>query len=130
MWEVCIRQFLNRFHSSLNNFLILSNNILYFVCVCVFFFVVFFFILTTNFLIHQCSHINQFVVGLINPTYSNKDIKFFSEFILINSQLKLASAIFYQFFIFSPNDSPSKTIKSVFYFIEKALFVLDIFKFL
>ena len=44
--------------------------------------------------------------------------------------LKLVSAIFYQIFIFSPNDSPSKTIKNVFYFIEKALFILEIFKFL
>ena len=31
--------------------------------------------------------------------------------------LKLMSAIFYHCFIFSPNDSPSKTMKSVFYFI-------------
>ena len=31
-------------------------------------------------------------------------------------------------FIFSPNDSPSKTMKNVFYFIQKALFVLEIFK--
>ena len=44
--------------------------------------------------------------------------------------LKLASAIFYEIFIFSPNDSPSKIIKNAFYFIEKALFVLEIFKFL
>ena len=44
--------------------------------------------------------------------------------------LKLVSAIFYEIFIFSPNDSPSKTIKNVFYFIEKALFVLEILKFL
>ena len=33
-------------------------------------------------------------------------------------------------FYFSPNDSPSKTMKNVFYFIKKALFVLKIFKFL
>ena len=33
-------------------------------------------------------------------------------------------------FYFSPNDSPSKTMKDVFYFIQKALFVLKIFKFL
>ena len=33
-------------------------------------------------------------------------------------------------FIFSPNDSPSKTVKNVFYFIKEALFVLKIFKFL
>ena len=32
-------------------------------------------------------------------------------------------------FCFSPNDSPSKTMKNVFYFIQKALFVLEIFKF-
>ena len=31
--------------------------------------------------------------------------------------LKPVSAIFYQIFIFSPNDSPSKTMKNVFYFI-------------
>ena len=31
--------------------------------------------------------------------------------------LKLVSAIFYRFFIFSPNDSPLKTVKNVFYFI-------------
>ena len=44
--------------------------------------------------------------------------------------LKLVSAIFYQILIFSSNDSPSITMKNVFYFIEKALFVLEIFKFL
>ena len=43
--------------------------------------------------------------------------------------LKLVSAIFYEIFIFSPNDSPSKTIKNVFYFIEKSIFVLEILKF-
>ena len=31
--------------------------------------------------------------------------------------LKLVSAIFYQIFIFSPNDSPFKTVENVFYFI-------------
>ena len=31
--------------------------------------------------------------------------------------LKLVSAIFYQFFIFLPSDSPSKTVKNVFYLI-------------
>ena len=33
-------------------------------------------------------------------------------------------------FYFWPNDSPSKTMKNVFYFIQKALFVLEIFTFL
>ena len=46
-----------------------------------------------------------------------------------STNLKLASAIFYDIFIFSPNDCPSKTLKNVFYFIEKALFVLEIFRF-
>ena len=44
--------------------------------------------------------------------------------------LMFVCAIFYQIFIFSPNDSPSKNIKSFFYLIEKALFVFGIFKFL
>ena len=44
--------------------------------------------------------------------------------------LKLVFAIFYQIFIFSPNDSPLETMRNVFYFIQKALFVLKIFKFL
>ena len=34
-----------------------------------------------------------------------------------HSNLKLVSAIFYQISIFSPNDSPLKTMKNVFYFI-------------
>ena len=36
---------------------------------------------------------------------------------------------FYQIFIFSPNDNPSKTMKNAFYFMKKALFVLEIIKF-
>ena len=44
--------------------------------------------------------------------------------------LKLVSAFFYKIFIFSPNDSSLKIINNVFYFIEKALFVFKIFKFL
>ena len=44
--------------------------------------------------------------------------------------LQLVSAIFYQIFIFSSSDRPSKTMKNVFDFILKALFVLEIFKFL
>ena len=37
---------------------------------------------------------------------------------------------FYQIFIFSPNDSSSKTMKNAFYFIQKAHFVPKIFIFL
>ena len=43
--------------------------------------------------------------------------------------LKRVSAIFYQIFTFSPNDSLLKTMKNVCYFIYKALFVLKIFIF-
>ena len=50
------------------------------------------------------------------------------EFVFLFS-LKLASAI-YEIFNFSANDSPSKIMKSAFYFIEKALFILEIFEFL
>ena len=46
----------------------------------------------------------------------------------IISLLKLVSAIFHQISIFSSNERPSKTMKNVFYFIKKALFVLEIFK--
>ena len=44
--------------------------------------------------------------------------------------LKLVSAIFYQIFIFSSSDRPSKSMKNVFDFTLKTLFVLKIFKFL
>ena len=44
--------------------------------------------------------------------------------------LKLVSAIFLSSFHFTPNDSPLKIMKNVFYFIQKAPFVLEIFKFL
>ena len=35
------------------------------------------------------------------------------------ANLKLVSAIFYQIFIFSPNDRPSKTMKNVFFISSK-----------
>ena len=44
--------------------------------------------------------------------------------------LKLVCLLFSSNFYFSPNDSPSETMKNAFYFIWKALFVLEIFKFL
>ena len=44
--------------------------------------------------------------------------------------LKACVHYFLSNFYFSPNDSPSKTMKNVFHFIWKALFVLKIFKFL
>ena len=44
--------------------------------------------------------------------------------------LKACVRYFLSKFYFSPSDSPSKTMKNAFGFIEKALFVFEIFKFL
>ena len=61
--------------------------------------------------------------------YKTRDLisvsKFFKKLFL-----KLVSAIIYQISVFPPTDSPSKTMKSGFYFIKKVLFVLKIFKLL
>ena len=59
--------------------------------------------------------IEEIVIPFVSTHYSNFDSKSIS--ITANSQLKLVSAIFYQIFIFSPNDSPLKTVKNIFYFI-------------
>ena len=50
------------------------------------------------------------------PLYM-KLLFYFVEGVTERCSLKLVSAIFYQIFIFSANDNPSKTVKSVFYFI-------------
>ena len=44
--------------------------------------------------------------------------------------IKACTHYFYQIFIFSTNDRPLKTMENVFYFVQKALFILEIFKFL
>ena len=64
------------------------------------------------------------LIGPVNPV-----IIFSSQMNLLR-ELKLMSAIFHQISIFSSNDRSSKTMKKVFYFIEKALFVVEIFKLL
>ena len=46
--------------------------------------------------------------------------------LLAATAIKLVSAIF----TFPPDDSRSKTMKNTFYFIQKALFVFETFKFL
>ena len=48
------------------------------------------------------------VATMVSKQFVNLDIIIY---------LRLVSIIFYQIFIFSPNDSPLKTIKNVFYFI-------------
>ena len=68
----------------------------------------------------------QFKILAILNEFS-EDLSLLELFFL---KLKFVSTIFYQIFNFSPNDSPSKTIKNVFCFIKKALFALEIFKFL
>ena len=56
----------------------------------------------------------EFIKTLENMVFSMYNI--WSPFCKLTS-LKLVSAIFYQIFIFSPNDSPSKPMKNVFYLI-------------
>ena len=58
-----------------------------------------------------------------------KDV-YITTYISLHINLKLMYATFCQFFIFSPNDSPSKTTENVLYFNQKALFVLEMFNFL
>ena len=53
-------------------------------------------------------------------------VLFFWQFIVF----KACVCYFLSKFYLSPNDSPSKNMKNVFYFIKKALFILKIFKFL
>ena len=53
---------------------------------------------------------------------NNLSVQIIKEHICVDQefdfeQLKLVSTIFYQIFIFSPNDSPSKTMKNVICFI-------------
>ena len=44
-------------------------------------------------------------------------VSLFVDDLLWAGNSQLVSAIFYQIFIFSPNDSPSKIMKNLFYFI-------------
>ena len=57
---------------------------------------------------------------------SSKALNFSNTFIL----LKILNACVRYFLFFSANDSSSKTMKNIFYFIYKTLFVLKIFNFL
>ena len=51
-------------------------------------------------------HSVKFSCAVCNKQFTHKD-----------SLLKACVCYFFQIFIFSPNDSPSKTMKNVFYFI-------------
>ena len=63
---------------------------------------------------------------------SNKDLRAGHTGVLriLSSILKACVRYFLINFYFSPNDSPPKTMKGVFYFILKAFFVLEMFNFL
>ena len=56
-------------------------------------------------------------VTTLCPTALFKAIKETPQNAIKINSLKLVSAIFYEFFIFSRNDSPLKTMKNVFYFV-------------
>ena len=60
------------------------------------------------FILILIKHVIEFIVKSNESLAQKKKLR---------SRLKLLSTIFYQIFIFSPNDSPSKTMKNVFYFI-------------
>ena len=64
--------------------------------------------------------------------YCFREVKFkcFTTGVCLCFMFKACVCYFESNFCFSSNDSPSKTLKDVFYFIEKALFGLKIFKFL
>ena len=54
------------------------------------------------------------------PPYGSERVEFFQ------ATLKLMSAIFYQIFIFSPNDSPLKTMKNVLFHLKSYVRSQDI----
>ena len=58
-------------------------------------------------------------IGDYRDHYLKKDVLLLADVFekFIDTYLKLVSAIFYQIFILSPNVSPLKTMKNVFYFI-------------
>ena len=62
--------------------------------------------------------LNMTLSDKVNERYSNRKISKMN-YLFENEEksLKPVSAIFYQIFIFSSNDRPSKTMKNVFYFI-------------
>ena len=63
--------------------------------------------------------------------YINSILNQFTKFTSSSRSMKLKACFHYFLlnFYFSPNDSPLKIMKNIFYFIQKALFLLEIFKF-
>ena len=78
--------------------------------------------LVSRFLPFMLAALNT-VLGIVLVNLSKGSLNILHDSALLISKLdsfyslELVSAIFYQIFIFSPKDSPLKTMKNVFYFI-------------
>ena len=78
--------------------------------------------LVSRFLPFMLAALNT-VLGIVLVNLSKGSLNILHDSALLISKLdsfyslELVSAIFYQMFIFSPKDSPSKTMKNVFYSI-------------
>ena len=68
----------------------------------------------TKFVMHLYTGFISTIFGFSTYFYWSQQ-RHFWEFIFNVVSLKLVSAIFYKIFIFSPNDSPSKTMKNVYF---------------
>ena len=75
-------------------------------------------------------HLNCVIYKGILSHENKKALNPFYHFSIWWNGLKACVWYFLSIFYFSPNGSPSKTMKNAFYFIKKALFVLEIFVFL
>ena len=79
---------------------------------------------------HPKLQINDFKSDSISPLLLLKLQKESSKRIFLLGNFKACVCYFLTNFYFPLNDSPWKTMKDVFYFIQKALFIFKIFKFL
>ena len=83
---------------------------------------------TSNFLDAMLSH--SFLPFITTPPRITRNTRTLNDNIFYNRPLKACVCYFLSNFYFSSNDSSSKTMKFFFYFIYKALFILEIFRFL
>ena len=65
---------------------------------------------------------NHFLNNDMHSGVITADISDHFPVFVFSKYLKLVSAIFYQIFVFPQNNSPFKTMKSVFYFVKKNSF--------
>ena len=76
--------------------------------------------LTNEYTREECTIERKLLYELNWPAWWHLDTLYYTYY------LKLVSTIFYQIFIFSPNYSPSRTIKNSFYFTDNPLFLLKL----